>query len=159
MTVRIGKVTNTYPSQGKIKVLYEDEGNTSLPLPMLTMNREYSMPSVGERVVTLHMENGTSKGVVIGSYYGGGMQPKTNTGYRKDFGDGAYAASSEGNYLLYAQAVSINAGDKATIHLGKSFMLEAEQITLKCPYGEVTVEDIMRRIERIEDQMGLPHTI
>ena len=65
MTVRIGKVTNIYPSQGKVKVLYEDEGNTSLPLPMLTMNREYSMPLAGERVVTLHMENGSSKGFIL----------------------------------------------------------------------------------------------
>lgn len=163
MTVRIGKVTNTYPSQGKIKVLYEDEGNTSLPLPMLTMNREYSMPSVGDRVVVLHMENGSSKGVILGTYYGGSMQPQTDGGYRKDFEGGAYAACSAGDYLLSAKIVSIKAGDGsctgATIDLGKEITVEAEQITLKCPYGEITVEDIMKRVERIENQLGLPHTI
>ncbi len=162
MTVRIGKVTNIYPSQGKVKVLYEDEGNTSLPLPMLTMNREYSMPLAGERVVTLHMENGSSKGFILGTYYGGSMQPQTNAGYRKDFEGGAYAACSAGDYLLSARTVSIKAGGSctgATIDLGEEISVEAEQITLKCPFGEITVEDVIKRMERIEDQLGLPHTI
>ena len=88
--MRIGKVTNIYPTTGKIKVMYEDERSASLPLSMLTMNQEYSMPAVGDKVVTVHMANGSSKGFVLGTYYGGGMQPKANAGYRKDFGSGAY---------------------------------------------------------------------
>lgn len=41
----------------------------------------------------------------------------------------------------------------------KNVMVESEEITLKCSYGEITVEEMMKRIERIEDQLGLPHTI
>ena len=208
MRTRIGKVTNVYPSTGKVKVVYEDEGNTSLPLSMLTMNREYSMPAVGDRVVTMHMENGSSKGFVLGTFYGGGMQPKANAGYRKDFGSGAYAVCRSGTYLLSAggAAVSLN-GDAslmgAVVMIGsavvsedsgevepdvylkitedeaelkavakisieaktnisikaQNIMVTAEKITLKCSYGEVTVEELMKRLERIEDQLGLPHAI
>ena len=143
MYMRIGKVTNIYPSTGKIKVMYEDERSASLPLSMLTMNNEYSMPAVGEKVVTVHMANGSSKGFVLGTYYGGGTQPKANAGYRKDFGGGAYAACSGDEYILNATSVTI----------------QAENITLECSYGKITVEELMKRLERIEDQLGLPHTI
>ena len=66
MRMRVGKVTQIFPNTGKIKVLYEDEGNASLQLSMITMNQEYSMPTVGDRVLTMHMENGSSKGFVLG---------------------------------------------------------------------------------------------
>ena len=123
--------------------MYEDERSASLPLSMLTMNNEYSMPAVGEKVVTVHMANGSSKGFVLGTYYGGGTQPKANAGYRKDFGGGASAMCDGGNYILEAASVTIQADD----------------ITLKCSYGEISVEDMMKRLERIEDQLGLPHEI
>lgn len=196
MGMRIGKVTQVFQNTGRIKVLYEDEGNTSLQLPMLTMNQEYSMPSVGEMVITMHMENGSSKGFVIGTYYGGGMQPKANTGYRKDFGGNAYVICRNGAYRLLAGSVNLlgsgaalNLKGKASlvgseVTIGsksededaepdvylkitsdeaelktKTLIIDADNMTLKCSYGEETFENIMRRIERIEDQLGLPHTI
>lgn len=137
MNTRIGKVTKVYPEEGRVKVTFEDSGSSTLPLPLLTMNKEYSMPSVGDRVVTLHLTNGSSKGFVLGTYYGGGgMQPKASSGYRKDFTSGCYASCSEGTYTL-------NGSD----------------IAFKCSYGTITVEEIIKRLERIEDQLGLPHTI
>lgn len=225
MRTRIGKVTNVYPSTGKVKVMYEDEDSASLPLSMLTMNQEYFMPAVGDRVVTMHMENGSSKGFVLGTYYGGSMQPKANAGYRKDFGRNAYVICRNGVYQLSAGGVSIKGGSQvslfgggaavslngdakligATVTIGSAaasedensgvaepdvylkiteesaemkavseivlesdadifikavnVTVEADGITLKCAYGEITVEEIMRRMERIEDQLGLPHTI
>ena len=235
MYMRIGKVTNIYPTTGKIKVMYEDERCASLPLSMLTMNQEYSMPAVGDKVVTVHMANGSSKGFVLGTYYGGGMHPKANTGYRKDFGGGAYAICNGGVYLLKAAKATIS-GSGAKVSLGSDATLtglnvkigsaaaseddtsgdsepevyleiteeqatlkalkgitveadagpvdikntaaeaqllldtdtvlkatnvtvEAQELTLKCSYGEITVEELMKRLERIEDQLGLPHTI
>lgn len=234
MLMRIGKVTNIYPSTGKIKVMYEDEKCASLPLSMLTMNQEYSMPSVGDRVVTMHMENGSSKGFVLGTYFGGGMQPKANKGYRKDFGSGVFATVVGGLYRLKASRVDIS-GSGANVSLGSnasmvgmevmigsasasdnesgeaepdsyvkvtaeeaelkaaskikimadggaieitangeaakvtidedtvieatSITLKAEDITLECSYGTVTVEDLLKRLERAEDSLGLPHTI
>lgn len=202
MYMRIGKVTNIYPTTGKIKVMYEDERSASLPLSMLTMNQEYSMPAVGDKVVTVHMANGSSKGFVLGTYYGGGMQPKANAGYRKDFGGGAYAICNGGIYLLKAAQATISgsgakvslgidaaltglnvkigsvapsddevSGDvepevyleiteeEATLKALTGITIEAEEVTLKCSYGEITLEELMKRLERIEDQLGLPHTI
>ena len=208
MGMRIGKVTNIFPSTGKVKVVYEDERSASLPLAMLTMNQEYHMPAIGDRVVTYHMENGSSKGFVLGTYYGGGMQPRANSGYRKDFGGGAYASCNEGSYLLYAGIVQIKGGRKALISAdgasvsvggnaeligsevivgsgtvledgesteepstylkiasdsaeikASSVTIEADDITLQCAYGTITVEEIMKRMERIEDTLGLPHTV
>ena len=111
MRMRIGKVTQVFPSTGKMKVLYEDENNASLQLSMLTMNNEYSMPKVGDRVLTMHMENGSSKGFVLGTYYGGGTQPKANSGYRKDYGGGAYATVKSGGYKLSAGSIELVVGD------------------------------------------------
>jgi phage baseplate assembly protein gpV len=234
MNLRVGKVTKVHTATGKVSVVYEDEKNASLPLSMLTMNNEYSMPTVGDRVVTCHMENGSSKGFVLGTYYGGGTQPKANSGYRKDFTSGAYATARGGTYRLKASTVNVS-GSGASLSLGSnaslvgaevtigsaaaseneneevepdvylkitdeeaelkaatgvsieaesgpvdirstaadaellldtdcilkatSVSIEADDITLKCSYGEITVEEIMKRLERIEDQLGLPHTI
>lgn len=184
MGIRIGTVTNIYPSSGKIKVMYEDERSASLPLSMLTMNNEYSMPAVGEKVVTVHMANGSSKGFVLGTYYGGGTHPRANTGYRKDFGGDAYATCEGGVYILNANQATITALtdvvieaesgpveikstaseasivlDTDTIIKATNVSIEADEVTLKCSYGEITVEELMKRLERIEDQLGLPHEI
>lgn len=197
MVTRIGKVTKVYPGEGRVKVTFEDSGSSSLPLAVLTMNKEYSMPSVGDRVITLHMENGSSKGFVLGTYYGGGMQPKANSGYRKDFTSGCYAVCIGGMYtlkgskiLLNGNGASVSVGTKASMVGSEAVMgssssedetgepdsyvkvtsnnaemkastvvIEADELTFKCSYGIITAEEIMKRLERIEDQLGIPHTI
>lgn len=137
MILRVGKVTNVYPT-GKVKVLYEDTKNTSVQLPMLTMNKEFSMPKVGDRVVTAHMANGSSKGFVLGTYYGGGTLPSASSGYRKDLDDSTYVTCKDGKYLLHAKDITV----------------EADSITLKCSSGEITVEDLLKRLDKIETRLG-----
>lgn len=201
MRMRVGKVTQVFPGTGKMKVMYEDENNASLQLSMLTMNQEYLMPQVGDKVVTMHMENGSSKGFVLGTYYGGGMQPKANSGYRKDFGGGAYVTCMSGAYRLSSGSADISGGGaklslKGEAHLSGSevlisnavtsededsgeevkdvhlkitedeaelkavsLLIDADDLALKCSYGKETFENILKRIERIEDALGLPHTI
>lgn len=158
MYIRIGKVTNIYPSAGKVKVMYEDEKNTSLPLPMLTMNREYSMPKTGDKVLVLHRENGSSKGFVLGTYYGGGMQPKANQGYRKDFGDNAHASCVDDEYCLQAEKITLqDNAEEAVIIIDNDIVIkagnvtiEADEITFQCSYGTITVAEIMKRLEKLE---------
>lgn len=174
MFLRVGKVTNIYPSTGRIKVLYEDEKSASMPIPMLTMNNEYSMPAVGDKVVAVHMGNGSSKGFVLGTYYGGGTQPKASGGYRKDFGGGAYVVCRGGAYELHADEINLKCGDHqilikedmeiaaSTVKVeatGGDVEIQADNIKLVCSYGEITVEELMKRLERIEDQLGIPHEI
>lgn len=137
MRMRIGKVTNIYPSDGKVKVLYEDEKNASLPLSMLTYNQEYSLPKVGDKVVTMHMENGSSKGFVLGTYYGGGTQPKANAGYRKDFGGSAYAKCAEGAYFLNAGTITLN----------------ADEVTLTCVSGSIKVSELIKKLEEMDKML------
>jgi len=151
LKVRIGKVTNVYPSIGKVKVIYEDVGNASRPLSMLTMNQEYSMPEVGDRVITVHMGNGSSKGFVLGTYYGGNMRPRAGGGYRKDFEKDAYVVCESGVYKLLAKGMEVRAENGIT--------LEGGQVMLKCKHGEISLEDLLKRLERVEDQLGLPHTV
>lgn len=243
MRMRVGKVTKVYPNTGKMQVLYEDEGNASLQLSMITMNQEYSLPKAGDRVVTMHMENGSSKGFVLGTYYGGSMQPKANTGYRKDYEGGAYTTCRGGAYRTSASSIALSGSSKASISGGgagvslngnasmvgaevmvgsaaasedeeseeiipdvyvkitedkaeiksvtdvsvlaeggkveieseagsakltldseaelkaQTLNIEGDDLTLKCSYGSETFEKILKRIERIEDMLGLPHDI
>ena len=137
MNVRIGKVTSVYPASGKVQVYYEDTKNTSLPLSLLTMNDEVSMPSVGDRVLTIHMPNGSSKGFVLGTYYGGNLKPKATGGYRKDLGGGAYVSCNNGVYTLKAGNITI----------------QADSITLAGSTGQITLEDLIRRLESIEQKL------
>lgn len=133
MNLRIGRVTNIDTSTGKVRVNYEDADNATLWLYMLTFNNEVSMPNVGDMVVTLHMENGSSKGFVLGTFYGGSKKPKTTSGYRKDYPGGAYIASNHDEVTVSAQTVNLAASD---IHLGAH-----------------TVDEIISRIEALESRM------
>lgn len=126
MNIRVGRVTNVYPSEGKVKVLYEDTDNVSMPLSLLTMNNEYSMPEVGDRVLTLHMPNGSSKGFVLGTYYGGSNKPLADDGYRKDFGRGAYISRTKEGAI--------------TIH-------SENDITLSCASGSITLSEIIEKLK------------
>lgn len=87
--------------------MYEDEGNASAELPVLTFNGEYSMPQKGDFVLVLHMPNGSSRGFVLGTYYGENNKPKVNSGYRKDLGGGAYIASKNGDIEFHGSAGTV----------------------------------------------------
>jgi len=139
MRLRIGKVTNIFPDEGKVKVVYEDENNATLKLSMLTNNSEYSMPKVGDTVLTMHMENGSSKGFSLGTFYSDANRPKTNSGYRKDLGSGVYIESKNGDYVLAADKVYVDALDIIV--------------------GTQSLSNLIKRIERIEDALGLSHEV
>lgn len=137
MRTRLGKVAETFPD-GRVKVEFEDEKNTSMPLPMLTYNREYALPKVGERVVTMHLETGGSKGFVLGSYWsGGGLKTKTDEGFRKDFESterSAYETVKDGKYELHAY-------DKATVFVNdkESLTLEENKVTVSIGGNPVVI--------------------
>ncbi len=143
MQIRIGTVTQVYADIGKAKVVYKDKDNASLQLSMLTYNNEYLMPLIGKRVLTLHLDGGTSKGFILGTFYGADTLPKATSGYRKDFGGTSYVTCESDEYKLKAQKIE----------------LDASNLVLKCSYGEESFENILKRIERIEDALNLPHTI
>lgn len=114
MELRIGRVIETYPEEGKVKVTFEDTSNSSLALPMLTMNNEYMMPSIGARVATAHFDSGSSQGVVLGTYYYEGNTPSASSGFRKDLGNGAYIKSGTDITLGANGDIDFSAGNTYT---------------------------------------------
>lgn len=123
MIVRIGKVTNVYPAKGKIKVLYEDRNQASAEISMLTFGNEFSMPSVGDMVVTLHMENGMSRAFCLGTYWNDSKLPRTTSAYKKDLGGGAYIERNDSQVIVHAPTL-IFSTDSGTISLETLMGLE-----------------------------------
>lgn len=86
--IRVGRVSSINYETGMIRVTYTDKGKSvSTELPYANQNSEYFMPAVGEYVQVNLLSNGTTKGVVLGSYWGrGNKPPESGKGiYRKDF--------------------------------------------------------------------------
>lgn len=131
MGLRVGKVTQVFPDEGMVKVYYEDENNASLKLNVLSFNNEYLLPPLGEYVLTAHLDNGSSKGFVLGTYYGS-LKPNATSGYRKDFNNPKDANKAFATFL------------------DNVFTLNAANITFKCSYTETSVESIIKRIEDLE---------
>lgn len=133
--IRIGTVTNVYHDTGKVKVLYEDTESTSLPLPMISMNREQSMPKVGDRVITLHLLNGSSKGFCIGTYFDD--EYKGNEKYKKEFDDKAFAECDKGKYKVK----------------GENIALEGKEVNLKCDEGDIKLSELLKKLKDYEKRI------
>lgn len=99
MLVRIGTVTDIYPEEGKVRVLYSDLEDTSTKLP--TMANEYNMPAVGATVLVLYTEN-DSNGFVLGEFWNKVKKPSENDAavYKKEFGEGYMRAEGKGFTLF-----------------------------------------------------------
>lgn len=68
--IRVGKVSNINYKTGMIRVTYVDKGKSvSSELPYANQNSEYFMPQIGEEVQINLLSNGTTKGVVLGTYW------------------------------------------------------------------------------------------
>ena len=159
MELRIGRVIEIYPKEGKVKVTFEDANNSSLALPMLTMNNEYMMPSIGSRVITAHFDSGSSKGVVLGTYYYDGNMPPTSSGFRKDFGNGAYISSDKDVTIGTENDINFKAGNtltsvKGIIHEINQIKSELEEIKKKSNDIEKKEDENADQIKNIEEQIG-----
>ena len=133
--IRIGTVTNVYPENGKVKIYYEDTESSSLPLPMVSMNREQSMPDVGDTVITLHMTNGSSQGFCIGTYFDDDYEGSEK--YRKEFDDKAFVECDKGNYRLVCEDIT----------------LESKEINLKCEKGNITLSELLKKLDEYEKRI------
>lgn len=134
MIVRIGTVTNVYPDEGRVRVLYQDREETSVKLPLLAL--EYKMPKIGDAVITLHME-GRSSGFVLGKYYGEN-NPPTDPEYSfvKELGDNTFIKCKDGKYRIISPKIIFQT-DAGTISV-------EELITLR---NRVT--DLENRVSRL----------
>lgn len=124
MLVRIGTVTDIYPEEGKVRVLYSDLEDTSTKLP--TMANEYNMPAVGATVLVLYTEN-DSNGFVLGEFWNKVKRPSENDAavYKKEFGEGYMRAE------------------------GKGFTLFSPDLIFKGDAGEITLAQIIELMDRV----------
>lgn len=127
MIVRVGTVTNVYPSEGKARVFYADRNETSVKLPLLST--EFRMPKVGVAVATIHMD-GRSNGFVLGEYWNEENRPPASgkTSYMKQIGSNSYMQC---------------AGEKLTIY--------SPEIVFQSDAGTVTMEELMALFNRVSD--------
>ena len=140
--MRIGTVTNVYPDTGRVKVYYEDMESSSLPLPMVSFNREQSMPKVGEAVITLHMANGSSQGFCLGTYFDEDFHGSDK--YKKEFDDKAFAECDKGKYKLKSEDIKLET--KKAVIKGTDVIIEAEEITLKGAAGSITLSELLKKL-------------
>ena len=115
MIVRFGKITKVDP-KGKVQVFYEDTGNTTLMLPLLSFGEEYKLPSVGEMVLVLHKENSPSSGVVLGTFWSDSHVPDSSTAYSKEFTSESGMKIEDDKLVIYAPKVEIQT-DTGTINM------------------------------------------
>lgn len=85
--IRTGEVSSIDFVNGMIKVTYPDRDNDVTDnIPYLSQNGEYKMPNVGDMVVVLHLSNGSTFGIALGTFWSDGNKPfKIGKGlYRKE---------------------------------------------------------------------------
>lgn len=85
--IRKGRVSGIDYENGMISVTYSDKGKSvTRKFPYINCNSEYKMPNVGENVLVAHLTNGSSRGVVIGTYWNKNNKPaECGSGiYRKE---------------------------------------------------------------------------
>jgi phage baseplate assembly protein gpV len=119
--IRIAKVSSVNYATGMLRVTYTDKGKAvSTELPYANQNSEYFMPNPGEYVQVSLLSNGTTKGVVTGTYWGkGNKPPESGKGiYRKDLSKTPGAAmfrydDASGDLLIKGANVHVNGVNKA----------------------------------------------
>lgn len=118
-TVRIGKVSSINYDEGLIRVTYpEMDDLVTGEFPVFNFNGEYKMPKIGAQVIVLHLSNGTTAGVVLGTMWSSASSSKlTGKGvFRKELGLTAGEA-----YISY----------------------DGEDITFHSPAGTATLSDLI----------------
>ncbi len=120
--IRTGEVSSIDYKNGMIKVTYPDRDNdVTDSIPYLSLNGEYKMPNEGDMVVVLHLSNGSSFGIALGTFWSDGNKPyKTGKGlYRKELSNALNEAyfeydSSTNTLIIKANNVVIQSNKGTT---------------------------------------------
>ena len=112
--IRVGKISSIDAATGMAKVTYPDmDDAVTADFPILTFNEEYMMPEVGESVLVLHLSNGVTEGVILGTFWNLDEHYPDVTGenvFRKElskkFGQ-AYLSYNDGTTCLKGPSVRL----------------------------------------------------
>lgn len=77
--IRIGKISKIDLTNGMAAVVYEDKEDATtgmLPIMKPLSTGAFVPPSIGDFVVVGHLNNGTTRGVILGTYYNGENKPE-----------------------------------------------------------------------------------
>lgn len=87
-SIRVGRVSSINYEEGTVKVFYSDKDNSVTKDIPYIMNGEYRMPNIDDMVLVLHLSNGSSMGIVVGTFWNGNNKPiESGKGlYRKELG-------------------------------------------------------------------------
>lgn len=140
-SVRIGKVSAIDYETGMIEVLYTDMGKAvTKKMPYMNFNDEYSMPKVGTQVLTAHLSNGNSRGIVLGPVWNKKNKPEESGKgiYRKEFSKTRGAAftrydDSAGVYWLQSGGVTIIAINEAKLESPEVEVSASASMKIKSP--------------------------
>lgn len=156
--IRIGRVSSVNYDTGMMRVVYNDKGKTvTKELPFLNYNEEYTMPTIGEQVLTAHLSNGNSRGVVVGKMWNKKNRPaESGKGiYRKELSRSRGSAyiryeDETGIYYLVAGTVKITGineielgAPKISVDAGEKLTEKAEERSTSAGTWKVAVPEIM----------------
>lgn len=112
--IRVGRISSIDYDNGMVKVLYKDRNNAVTDtIPFLNLNGEYKMPNIDDMVLVLHLSNGSSMGIVMGTFWSSANKPaETGAGlYRKEFGtkqNESYMRYKDGTLTIKADNIILD---------------------------------------------------
>lgn len=127
--IRVGNVSNVKYKKGLIEVTYPDlDDSVTDALPVFSLTGEYKMPKIGDEVLVVHLSNGETAGIVMGTFWGGDEKPMVygKNVFRKELGD------TQGEcYIQYKDG----------------------KLSFKSPEGSTTIGSILQRLAALEARL------
>lgn len=105
-SIDVGRVSAIYPNRGTAKVIFDDKNVVSRELPVLMRgsqdSKDYWMPSIGEQVVCIFLQNTSKFGFIVGSFYNDEDKPPVQSEHIRHlkFKDGTYMEYDEESKTL-----------------------------------------------------------
>ena len=157
--IRIGKVVNTYPETGRVRVKFPDTDDVTsyelqLLYPKTHKDKVWFMYDQDELVLCVFLGNGSETGFVIGAVYNAqDVVPEGMTGDKRHlvFEDGTWVEYDRKDHILKAEikgeaeikvekTLYAEVGEDATVKIGGNAAMEvSEDATVKIS-GDATIE-------------------
>lgn len=130
--VRVGRVSSIDYVAGTISVYYEDK-TASVTSHFATLsNEEYHMPKIGDMVVVIHLSNGTSQGIVLGTIWNEGNKPTKS-------GESLFYKTLTNQCSIFSDSADIILTTKnGTLSVNEIIKLKSE------------IEDLKQRVKTLE---------
>ena len=106
--IRIGTVSTVDYERGMASVKYEDMNNSvTADMPFLSFNGEYKMPHIDDTVLVLYLSNGSSIGIIIGSFWNTANKPPVSGKdvYYKELAPGVIFEFRNGELVIKAPKI------------------------------------------------------